>query len=355
MYSIGRAALILLTSLLLCPLNAAAWDRGEVDKFATLPNGYGYPEGITTDSHGNVYVTTFAVNAGGPPAQLGQLFVFSRQGHLQRRVSIIGSSNLLLGLDFHPCTGDLLVIDFGKQQVLKVNPWSGAATVFTTIPGEAGAGPNALTFDKLCNVYISDSFQGIIWRTNSAGLDPQAWVTGPLLGTSGTPPFGANGLAFNKDGSAMFVANTGDDRVIKIPVSGGAAGTPEVFVNSINGADGLIMDKDDNLWVAANQSDEIVVLDKTGKVIAKLGDFDGLDKRGAAIGFLFPASLVRHDGWIYVTNLALDLRLFGLPQAVDSQWTAQVKSYTVSRIRARIPRMSGRCDGDQHGRSERCD
>ena len=77
-----------------------------------------------------------------------------------------------------------------------------------------------------------------------------------------------------------------------------------IFVNSINGADGLIIDKDDNLWVAANQANEIVVVDKTGRAIAKLGDFDGLDRRGAPKGFLFPASLARHDGWIYVTNLA---------------------------------------------------
>jgi len=54
----------------------------------------------------------------------------------------------------------------------------------------------------------------------------------------------------------------------RIPVSGGSPGTPVVFVNSINGADGLVIDKDDNIWVAANQEDEIVVVDPTGKAIA---------------------------------------------------------------------------------------
>jgi sugar lactone lactonase YvrE len=355
MSALGRVALLLLTYLLLCPLNAAAFERGEVEKFATLPSGFGNPEGITVDSHGNVYVTTFAVTPATGGGKPGQLFVFSRQGYLQRQVSITGSSNLLLGLDFHPYTGELLVIDFGNPRVLKVNPFSGESSVFAAIPidPKLGAGPNALTFDKQGNVYISDSFQGIIWRTGPHGGVPEAWVNSSLLRTSGTPPFGANGLAFNKDGGALFVANTGDDRVIKIPVSGGTPGTPEVFVNSINGADGLIIDKDDNLWVVANQADEIVVLDKTGRVIAKLGDFDGIDRHGAPIGFLFPASPARHGDWIYVTNLALDIRLFGLPQAVDSQWTAQVKSYTISRIRARIPRLSGLCD--DHGQAARCD
>lgn len=65
-------------------------------------------------------------------------------------------------------------------------------------------------------------------------------MTSLLLQTSGVPPFGANGLAFNGDRSAMFVVNTGNDTVVRIPVSGGSAGTPAVFVNSVNGADGLI-------------------------------------------------------------------------------------------------------------------
>jgi sugar lactone lactonase YvrE len=107
----------------------------------------------------------------------------------------------------------------------------------------------------------------------------------------------------------------------------------------INGADGLILDRNDNIWVAANQSDEIVVLDPSGKAIAKLGDFDGLAKRGVPRGLLFPASPVfsKNGQWLYVTNLALDIRLFGLPQSDVSQYAGQVKRYTVSKLKARIP------------------
>lgn len=143
-------------------------------------------------------------------------------------------------------------------------------------------------------------------------------------------------MGFNRDETALFVANTGDDRVIRIPVSSGAAGAPAVFVNSVNGADGLFVDENDNLWICANQADEIVVVDKTGRAIAKLGDFGGLSG-GAPVGLLFPASLVRSGDWIYVTNLSLDLRLFGLPQSVDSQWAGEVTSHTIARVRARVP------------------
>lgn len=333
-------------ALLCVPLYAAAWDRGAVTTFATLPHGGTHPEGITVGPHGKFYVSTFAV--GGTDSGVGEIFVFSRSGNFLRKIEVQDSSTLLLELAFHPDTRELLVIDFGQQQVLKVNPYNGMSEVFTTIPGGANAGPNVLTFDRAGNVYISDSFQGVIWKTGpNGGGDATSWVSDPLLTTSGVPPFGANGLAFNRDESAMFVANTGNDQIIKIPVTDDSPGQPVVFVNSVNGADGLIIDKDDNLWIAANQEDEIVVLDPTGRVIAKLGDFNGLTRKGAVRGLLFPASLVRHKNFIYVTNLALDLRLFGLAPPIDAFWAADVKKFTVSRLLARIPRMN-----DDHGRKD---
>jgi hypothetical protein len=47
-----RSALLALVCAFLIPFHAAAWDRGEVQRFATLPEGAGNPEGITVDRHG---------------------------------------------------------------------------------------------------------------------------------------------------------------------------------------------------------------------------------------------------------------------------------------------------------------
>src|SRR6185369_4143295 len=187
-------------------------------------------------------------------------------------------------------------------------------------------------------------FTGRVYRTGPSGGTPIVWAEDPqltppapqTLKPDGFPPFGANGLQFNSNESALFVANTANDTIVRIANNGGVAGTPAVFTNSINGADGLFLDEHDNIWVCANQSDEIVVVDKTGKVISKLGDFDGL-KDGKPVGLLFPASLARHGDWIYITNLSLDLRPPVTPQqAVDSQWAAQVTRQTIARIRARV-------------------
>jgi sugar lactone lactonase YvrE len=332
------ALVVLLTALISSPrISAQENDRRDAAKlFATLPNGASGPEGLTVGADGNVYVATFGFNQNGSVTGLGQLYVFNPEGHLLRQVAVANSSPHLLGIAFHPLTGLLLVADFGAGKVLSVDTVSGASTVFMTVTGSSGL--NGITFDHAANVYVSDSAQGIIWKTGPSGGAASPWVSDPLLTTTGIPPFGANGIEFNHDESALFAANTGNDTVVRIPVSNGTPGKPAVFVNSINGADGIAIDVHDNLWVAANQSDEIDVVDPTGKLLARLGDFEGVDRHGRPHGLLFPASpaFSANGQFMYVTNLALDLRVFGLPEAVDSQWCAQVRHFTVSKIRTRF-------------------
>jgi hypothetical protein len=333
------AVLVMLLSALISSPRISAQENNRRDAaklFATLPNGASGPEGLTVGTDGNIYVATFGFNQNGSVTGLGQLYVFNPEGHLLRQVAVANSSPHLLGIAFHPLTGLLLVADFGAGKVLSVDSVSGASTVFMTVTGSSGL--NGITFDHAANVYVSDSAQGIIWKTGPSGGAATAWVSDPLLTTTGIPPFGANGIEFNHDESALFAANTGNDTVMRIPVSNGTPGKPAVFVNSINGADGIAIDAHDNLWVAANQSDEIDVVDPTGKLLARLADFEGVDRHGQPHGLLFPASpaFSANGQFIYVTNLALDLRVFGLPQAVDSQWCAQVRHFTVSKIRTRF-------------------
>jgi sugar lactone lactonase YvrE len=332
---------------------AAAWDRGDVDVLAVLPDVTpGVPssvEGLTVGPDDNIYVPTFGFNAAGEVTGNAVLFVLKPNGDLVRKVTIQGSSPHMLGLGFNPVNGFLLVLDFGAGKVLRVDPVTGTSSLF--MGPVAGSGLNALTFDKMGNVYISDSFNGVIWKTGPNGGAFSAWVTNPLLGNGGgtlTPPFGANGIEFNNAGSIMFVANTAFHQIIQIPVdSHGTPGTPTIFITGINAPDGIAIDRKDNLWICANQEDDIIVLDKTGKVIAKLGDFDGISKKGIVQGLLFPASLAfsRDGKTLYVSNLTLFLPFAGARAAVDSAWTLQAKHYTVSKMRAVIPSFG---DDDDH-------
>src|SRR5262249_20596867 len=76
-----------------------------------------------------------------------------------------------------------------------------------------------------------------------------------------------------------------------------------------------------------------------GKVIAKLGDFNGIGDNGIVRGLLFPASLAfsRDGKTLYVSNLTLYLPYAGANAAVDSAWTLKAKHYTVAKVRAVIP------------------
>jgi sugar lactone lactonase YvrE len=133
----------------------------------------------------------------------------------------------------------------------------------------------------------------------------------------------------NDADNALFVANTGDDRVLMVNKSSGAV---SVFAESISGADGVAFDSKGRLWVAANQADELVALDAQGKVVAKRGDFEGI-RNGSPRGLLFPASLVILGDEIFVTNLALPLN-----GTAGDEPEEQVSRYTVSRIRIPGPR-----------------
>src|SRR5258707_9671713 len=109
----------------------------------------------------------------------------------------------MLGLGFNPVTGFLLVLDFGAGKVLHVDPTTGASSVF--MGPIAGSGLNALTFDRVGNVYVSDSFNGVIWRVGPNGGSPTAWSNDPLLGprTGLTPPFRAHRVGFKTKGPAL--------------------------------------------------------------------------------------------------------------------------------------------------------
>jgi sugar lactone lactonase YvrE len=342
---IVTAAIIGVGLGLLTGAPATAWDRGDVDVLAVLPDvAPGQPssvEGLTVGPDGNIYVPSFGFNTTGALSGNAALFVIRPDGTLVRKVAIANSSPHMLGLRFNPVNGFLLVLDFGAGKVLHVDPATGASSVFMT-PTIAGAGLNALTFDKLGNVYVSDSFNGIIWKTGPNGGTPTIWSNSPLLGpgTGLTPPFGANGVEFNNAGTVMYVANTAFHQIIQIPVNpNGTAGAAAIFITGINAPDGIAIDKHDNLWVCANQEDDIIVIDKTGKVIAKLGDFNGISERGVVRGLLFPASLAfsLDRKTLYVSNLTLFLPFAGARAAVDSPLTLEVKRYTVAKLRAAIP------------------
>jgi len=341
--------------LALVPPAAGAHDFGApwigVERFATLPDGVRYPEGITANpATGDVFVATFDF---GPNAN--KLMRFGRNGHLQAVRDMGGTP--MLGLGF--ANGNVYVLNMGASKVQRIAANFDSTTAIETVanvpaigaPGDRTVGnpdgssdtikfgsnsfpaPNAMVFDHAGNLYFSDSFQGAIFRIDAATTCATpcavtAYSHGPLLATAGFPPFGANGLALDAGETTLFIAVTGDSRVLKMNLATKAV---SVLAESIHGADGLLMDSAGRLWVAANQADEVVALDGNGRVILRAGGFDGISPDGTPRGLLFPASMVVVDGWMYVTNLALPLT-----DAIGDEPEEDVTRWNV--VRFRVPR-----------------
>jgi sugar lactone lactonase YvrE len=335
----------------------------DVQLFVTLPAGVRFPEGITANPRtGEIYVATFD---SGPNSN--KLLRFSRHGRLIASRDFGASP--LLGLEFdredlkvYICNAAALAgagasriqriaADFDDttpiEEVATI-PKIGAPAAARSVANPEGSSdtitfgsnsvpaPNAMVFDRQGGLYVSDSFQGALFRIdNAAGCVPPCTAAtvahDPLLATAGFPPFGANGVALSGDKNTLLVANTGDDRVLKVDLTSPANSKPvSVFAESINGADGVTLGDDGRLWVAANQNDEVVALNEKGRVVERRGEFGGINRDGSPRGLLFPASMVIVEDWMYVTNLALPLTT-----AVGDEPEEDVKVWTVSRIKIR--------------------
>jgi sugar lactone lactonase YvrE len=331
----------------------------DVDTFAVLDKGVSLPEGITANpENGDIYVSTFSAPS--------KLLRYNRNGKLLAQREF-GAP--LLGLEFDRVHRKVYITNVGDfagtgSRIQRVaadlsnledvaempTPASAPADREVSNPDGSkdtihfGAGarvPNAMVFDGDGNLYISDSFQGAVFKiTHPSDCVPNCvmvkLVQHSLLATAGFPPFGANGLAFNSDETVLFVANTGDDRVLKIRNPKSATPTVTVFAESINGADGLVFDKRTGLlWVCANQADEVVALNDKGRIVAKLGEFRGINRNGTPDGLLFPASPVIVDDEIFVTNLAVVLTNPDPtnPDLVGDEPEEDVKLWTISKMK----------------------
>src|SRR6516165_6245621 len=230
-------------------------------------------------------------------------------------------------------------------QILNINPATGDG-VRLAIDFQNDAFLNGLAFDGAGNMYASDSWNGriyvmpvgnpggtYIWSSDPALLpsNPRTVAPCPPMDPNKPrcpnpngilPAVGANGIEFTRDptspmnrnpctpgvttGCALLVANTANRQILQLTCcrfdanNRSIANPATVFVSGINGPDGIAIDPaTNNIWVAANQSDEIVVIQQSTagppvvgpRVIAKLGDFNGISPQTRVRELLFPSSL----------------------------------------------------------------
>jgi len=139
------------------------------------------------------------------------------------------------------------------------------------------------------------------------------WADSPLL-LSNNPnlPVGANDMAFDRGQHYLYIDNTGNRQMFRIPVEpDGSAGPLQLFADgatidsqlglagpvALYGADGIQFDVRGNLYVMANQADEVQVLSPAGELIARY--------IGTGVNALdFNASPVFEGRQLYITNMS---------------------------------------------------
>lgn len=331
--------------------------RIAVEPFITLPADVRHPEGLASNpANGDLFVGTFDARE---PATLrnNQVLRYSASGKLLARYPF--GATPLTGIAY--ADGKLYLLNFGASKLQRLDAAFTSRSVLEDVAvfdkldppavpprivnnpdgstdqvsyGSSGfPAPNGMVFDASGNLYISDSFQGAVYRIDGVARCRPCRVDtisrDPLLATAGHLPFGANGLAFGSDPDVLFINNAGDGRVLKLVLS---TGQMSVLTESIPGADGLMF-LDGLLWVAANQVDAIFGIDERGLIQVRAGEFIGINADGSPRGLLFPSGTAVSGKWMVVANLSLPLT----PVEGD-EWEERVTRWNLVRFRLPSPR-----------------
>jgi sugar lactone lactonase YvrE len=158
----------------------------------------------------------------------------------------------------------------------------------------AGSVPNGLAVDARGNVYVADSFGGVLWRVNAGASQAEVWLKHAWLAPRplvGRYP-GANGLQIAQD--AVYVAVSDRSLLLRVPIAAdGTAGAPQIYASGLPGDDFAVA-RDGTLYVTTHPFNTVVRLGRDGRTTVVAGPGQGVvGPTAAAIG---------HDGSIYVVT-----------------------------------------------------
>ena len=278
-----------------------------VDRLAQLPAGDA-AYGLAVDDDGRIYVGDTR------GSRNGTILVYTASGGLQDRLTVSpGSSGVvsLRGLAFDK-SGNLYVADSAngepeRGRVVKFTP-RGRQSVFAS----GLTSPGGLAFDRSGILYVTDGRNGsVIWIGQDGAS--ATFVEDERLRPH-SRSVGASGLAFAPGDDALYISNVADDRLLKLNVNkDGSAGRLSVLADGsslqdqgrgshlLDGVDGLLVDDDGNLVVAASLADEIQMFSPAGRLMARLPT-DGRNEFASPTGLALSPS----GRTVYVANLASD-------------------------------------------------
>ena len=227
--------------------------------FETLATGYNSPEGPAVAEDGTLFFVNWLSSA------------ILRIGGDGVPREFANTGGIPAGLAFHR-DGTLYCADEGKliHGVIKLDA-EGAITPFVAAyQGRPLNGANDLVFDRHGVLYFSDPWGSS--ATNPIGGFYRAFPDGRVeqLDTDLAFP---NGVALNAGESAVYLAETPRNHILRYPITaGGTVGRPAVFARLPGqpGPDGMAFDSAGNLYVAHHGAGRIVVLDPDGRTVAEI-------------------------------------------------------------------------------------
>lgn len=312
-----RAFFLLMLLALGHVLTAQAQPTGSSSVFASVPSP-GFPEGIAVRGN-RVYVAgpaTFGLNTEPvvwaydlkSKARVAQYPVTIANPYAGQR----GLSCIAFGPD-----GKLYAIEPFVGVIRMDLDAANSQEVYAPFPAPpaTGALPNDLAFDGAGNLYVTDSFQGLIYRIAPGGGAPTVWFKDARLLGNPSLPFGVNGIRIDKKTATMFVTVTVradfSGAVLRLPlVDAPTAGDLSEFhvfspATGLPGPDGIALAKNGRLYVALAGSSQVAVLAPDG---SEVGRFSGPAQApgGGVLPWANPANIVFNDlaGTILVTNHA---------------------------------------------------
>lgn len=203
-----------------------------ISEFEVFAEGLDHPEGLALDADHNLW-------AGG---ESGQLY---RIHHASSVEEIVRLGGFCLGLTFSR-EQDLWVCNSGLHALQQVDRSGRVIRSLDRVGDRRLETPNFSVFDQEGNLYFSDSGtwgrgNGCIYRLRASGH--AEYFSGPYAFP--------NGLALCEDGCFLYIAQSLEDNVVRLPIlPNGRAGHPEVYAEGLNRVpDGLAFDMEGNLYV----------------------------------------------------------------------------------------------------------
>jgi gluconolactonase len=237
-----------------------------------IASGFATLEGPAFDKEGNLFFVDWDKHSiqklppGGTPSEF------------------YNTGGIPAGLAFHP-DGSLWVADEGDDihGVLRITPEGVGERIVDSFNGQPLNGANDLVFDKDGILYFSDPWGSSI--ENPIGGFYRYFPDGRLeqIDTGLVFP---NGVAIVADGSAVILAETGHNRLLRYPIGAdGSIGPREHWatLSGPTGPDGMAFDENGDLYVAHFNIGRIDVFDPSGHEV-ELIDVPGTKSTNCAFG-----------------------------------------------------------------------